>query len=140
MHQQPLDVEGQVKQYQDYWRLAKNPDPNSNPNCPSGTIITLILNKNSPDPQISGVHMGKCCTDGTVWPTTSTEGGIVLIQRYLLFGTKGTATTHAPSNDEPQSLRTSAADGPSLAARFRSPLIPAAEHKRWANVWEVSAK
>jgi hypothetical protein len=82
IHGVPWRVEEEVRLYQAYGRAATHPDPMSNPQCPTGVVITLSY---SPDfsPAASGqrdlrlrrqVHLGKCCTDGRLWAYEADRG------------------------------------------------------------------
>jgi hypothetical protein len=46
LRDKPLDVEGQVRKCQLYWRYAKHPDPSSNPRCSTG--IESVLSFKTP--------------------------------------------------------------------------------------------
>jgi hypothetical protein len=67
LHDAPLGVQDEVAHYQEYWRLARDPDPQSNPACSGPIETTLSWGLESTDPLLRGVHMGKCCGDGSVW-------------------------------------------------------------------------
>jgi hypothetical protein len=67
IHGQPLEIAGQIKEYQEYWRVSRDPDPKSNSHCPSGIITTLSGTPAATTPEMRGVHIGKCCKDGKVW-------------------------------------------------------------------------
>jgi hypothetical protein len=67
LHGEPLRVDEQVKGYQAYWRVAKHPDPKSNPACPSGIVTTQSYSPASAGDTMRQVHIGQCCADLRVW-------------------------------------------------------------------------
>jgi hypothetical protein len=67
LHDRPLDVEGQIKGYQEYTRVAEYPESDSNPECRSGIEIVLTQHRDRPDGRPRMIHMGQCCSDQRVW-------------------------------------------------------------------------
>ena len=67
LHGQPLNIEGEVARYREYWRLTIDPDPKSNPKCRGDIKTTLAFGPDAPRHELVGVHMGACCADGRVW-------------------------------------------------------------------------
>ena len=74
LREEPLQVEEQVEKYQSYWRVAKQPDPSSNPQCLTSIEIVLGLHREFPDGSPRIIHMGKCCSDGQVWSYETDRG------------------------------------------------------------------
>jgi hypothetical protein len=74
LHGKRLDVEGQVRKYQLYWRYNEHPDPLSNPQCATGVETVLSLGTSAAGDVSQAVHMGKCCLDGQVWSYGADRG------------------------------------------------------------------
>jgi hypothetical protein len=73
----PMDLAGQIQSSISEARIARAPDPKSNPHCPSGIVTVASWTIDSPLVKLRGVHMGMCCPDKKVWAYHADRGWFV---------------------------------------------------------------
>jgi hypothetical protein len=89
LHGEPLRVEDEAARYQEYWRVARDPDPGSNPACSGTLTTTLSMSSGADDERVRGVHMGTCCADGRVWSYHLDRGWYTPTETELAIWNKG---------------------------------------------------
>ncbi len=93
---QPAEISEQIEAHRGHERVAKDPDPFSNPQCKSGIRTIVYWDLDFPLASLQGIHMGKCCLDSRVWAYHADRGWFNPGTNELAAWTESTQRTWNP--------------------------------------------